>query len=153
MKPKAILCGSFDPLTNGHVDLIQRASNLFDLTVLVAHHPNKHRCMCTQTRVKMIQEVFPECSVEAWSGAVADYAKEHEIGIMVRGIRDEKDLAFEKDLAYWNGQLGQMETVCLLTKPEYAHLSSSAIRELMALGKDISAYVPEVVWKGVKTCD
>ncbi|MDC7246252.1 MAG: pantetheine-phosphate adenylyltransferase [Sphaerochaetaceae bacterium] len=147
---RAILPGTFDPPTNGHINLIERSSKLFGhLDVVVADNIHK-KCLFTATeRLEMLQELvtsLENVDVVIHSGLIVDYAKEHNIDVMVRGVRALVDFGYEFELAMTNKQLyAPLEVVFLPTDPKFFVLRSSAIKEMAAFGADISKMVPENV--------
>ncbi|MFP3767114.1 pantetheine-phosphate adenylyltransferase [Streptococcus sp. TATVAM-FAB35] len=151
-----LVTGSFDPVTNGHLDIIARASRLFDtLYVGIFYNKNKKGLFSIAERKAMLEEAvqaFPNVKVVTAQDSLAvDVARELKAGYLVRGIRDAKDLEYEADLAFYNQHLASdIESVFLLTSPEWLHVSSSRIRELMHFHSDISAFVPESVVKKVE---
>lgn len=148
--------GSFDPITNGHVDMIERASGLFDkLYVGIFFNPNKSGLFTGEERLDLLQRVFEENpKIEVFLASqelVVDCA--HRLGVthIVRGLRNAIDLEYEAGFDYFNRQLApDIETVYLMSKPEYRNISSSQIRELLHYQQDISPYVPEFVSEEVK---
>ena len=146
----AVFPGSFDPVTNGHLDIIHRASRLFDrLLVAVLVHPAKQGFLPLADRVDMIRRAtsgLPNVSVERFSGLLASYAVSSGAQAVIRGLRSSADFAYEAPMAWLNGSLeGEVETLFMLTSPQYAYISSSAVREIAALGGDISRLVPEAL--------
>ncbi|HEL2402082.1 TPA: pantetheine-phosphate adenylyltransferase [Streptococcus suis] len=148
--------GSFDPITNGHLDIIERASGLFDkLYVGVFFNPNKIGLFTGQERLALLQKVFEENEkIEVFLAGqelVVDVARERRVSHIVRGLRNGIDLEYEANFDYFNRQLApELETVYLMSKPEYRNISSSQIRELIHYQQDISPYVPQVVSEEIK---
>ena len=148
---KAVYPGSFDPLTLGHLDIIRRASKNFEqLTVAVLHNHEKSPLFSVEERVNMIKEAvkdIPNVKVDSFSGFLADYAKAHDISVSVRGLRTPSDFEYELPTAQFNRILSQdkVETVFYATSLEYAHLSSSAVREVAKFKGDISGLVPACI--------
>lgn len=148
--------GSFDPMTIGHLDIIERAAKLVDkLVVAVLINPNKRQGLLDHESRKVALEGatkhLPNVEVVCFTGLLIDYAKEINASVVIRGIRSGKDLDMELGMAQINKQLGGgLETIFLMTAPEYACISSSVVRELIAFGGDYSAYVPESVYKQLK---
>ncbi|NQN49796.1 pantetheine-phosphate adenylyltransferase [Streptococcus suis] len=148
--------GSFDPITNGHLDIIKRASGLFDkLYVGIFFNPNKIGLFTGQERLALLQKVFEENEkIEVFLAGqelVVDVARERRVSHIVRGLRNGIDLEYEANFDYFNRQLApDLETVYLMSKPEYRNISSSQIRELIHYQQDISPYVPQVVSKEIK---
>lgn len=150
----AVFPGSFDPMTNGHLDIVRRASRLYDrLLVAVLVHPEKPGRLPLTDRADMIRRVtadLPNVGVEQFSGLLATYAASRGAQTVIRGLRSAADFAYEAPMAWLNGTLeGGVETLFMLTAPQYAHISSSAVREIAALGGDISRLVPEALWAEV----
>lgn len=141
--------GAFDPPTNGHLDIIARGRRLFDeLVVAVGHNPEK-RCLFTpEQRVEMLRELLaetPEVRVDSYTGLTVDYARRIGAAAILRGIRNASDLQFELQLALTNRQVAGVETVFIMPSTEYAFTSSSLIRQVAAMGGDISTLVPAAV--------
>ncbi|MCL2544782.1 MAG: pantetheine-phosphate adenylyltransferase [Clostridia bacterium] len=146
----AVFPGSFDPITNGHLDIIRRASRLFDqLVVAVLVHPTKPGRLPLCARADMIRRAasdLPNVRVEQFSGLLAAYAVSRGAQAVIRGLRSAADFAYEAPMAWLNGSLeGGVETLFMLTSPQYAYISSSAVREIAALGGDISKLVPDAL--------
>ena len=143
--------GTFDPITLGHMDLIQRASRLFDelIIAVVDIQSNKQACLSTQERVRLVKAAtqdFSNIRVESFSGLLITYAKAHGINYVIRGLRNIQDFEYEGQLSGMNKSLmPELETIFLFTDPKYAHISSSTVREVGRLGGDISSFVPEAV--------
>lgn len=149
----AVVPGSFDPITRGHLDVIERAAGIFDeLHVLVVHNPGKTALLPIAQRVSLIQEAIAEAKlpdnilVTSWSvGLLVDYCTDVGASVLVKGIRSEVDVAYETPMAIVNRDLAGVETVFLLPSPEHSHVSSSLVRQVSALGGDVTPYVPPVV--------
>ncbi|HFI0567340.1 TPA: pantetheine-phosphate adenylyltransferase [Streptococcus suis] len=148
--------GSFDPITNGHVDLIERASGLFDkLYVGIFFNPNKISLFTGQERLALLRKVFEgNDKIEVFLAGqelVVDVAHKRQVSHIIRGLRNGIDLEYEANFDYFNRQLApDLETVYLLSKPEYRNISSSQIRELIHYKQDISPYVPLVVSEEIR---
>lgn len=148
---KAIYPGSFDPLTMGHMDLIRRAAAIFDeLTVAVLNNHEKSPLFSVEERVNMIEEAvseLPNVKVDSFSGFLVDYARTYGIQVSIRGLRTPSDFEYELPTAQFNRILskGQVETLFLATGLEYAHLSSSAVREVAKFKGDITGLVPDCI--------
>ena len=148
---KAVYPGSFDPITIGHLDIIRRSAVFFDeLTVAVLHNFNKSSLFSVEERVKMIKEAvseLPNVKVDSFSGFLVDYANTHGIQVSIRGLRTPSDFEYELPTAQFNRILskGQVETLFLATCLEYAHLSSSAVREVAKFKGDITGLVPDCI--------
>jgi pantetheine-phosphate adenylyltransferase len=146
----AIYPGSFDPVTNGHLDLIERASKLFGrVVVTVARNAEKAPMFTLQERVEMLREVtrpFPNVEVDTFDGLLVDYARRLGARVLVRGIRAISDYEYELQMALMNRRLEpQLETVFMLPAVEYSYLSSHLVRELAVLGGSLTGLVPPVV--------
>jgi pantetheine-phosphate adenylyltransferase len=145
----AICPGSFDPITYGHLDIIGRASALYDevvVAVLVNH--TKASLFTVDERMEMIREVtkvFPNVRVDSWSGLLVEYCKAHGIPAIVKGLRAVSDFDYELQMAQMNHQLAGIETVFISTSPQYSFLSSSLVKEIAKYGGDVSGYVPPSV--------
>ena len=151
---RAICSGSFDPVTMGHIDIFERASLMFDeLIVCVFNNVQKKPFLPVEKRTALIEEAvrhLPNVKVDSFSGLVTKYMEDHEAHIIVRGVRSVKDLEYEQNEAYMLRHLDKrLDTVFLLTRPEYSFVSSSGIRELVLFGADIHGLVPECVEKAI----
>ncbi len=149
----AIYPGSFDPMTLGHLDIITRASKMFDhLTVSVLDNKAKNALFSVEERVSILKEAtkdLPNVSVDSFNGLLVDYAKQKDIHVSVRGLRAVTDFEYELQIAQTNRKLsnGSLDTVFLTTSLEYAYLSSSSVKEIAAFHGDISQLVPAFVAK------
>ena len=146
----AIYPGSFDPITNGHLDIIERASHIFDEVVVAVLVNRSKNCLLTcEERVAMIQEVvggLPRVTVESFSGLTADYARLKGANILIRGLRAVSDFDAELRIALTNKKLNpELETVFLMTSSEYLFLSSSTVREIASMGGSTAGMVPESI--------
>ena len=146
----AIYPGSFDPLTNGHLDLIGRGSRLFDhLIVAVLRNTHKQPLFSIEERLVMLREVstpFVNVEVESFKGLLADFAGQRNANAILRGIRAISDYETELQMAHLNRRLRpQTETIFLLASEEYSFISSRMIKEIITLGGDVSQFVPEPV--------
>lgn len=150
MKP-AIYPGSFDPVTYGHLDIIKRASEIFEeLTVSVLDNYKKTPLFSVEERVNILREAtkdLPNVKVESFSGLLVDYAKAKDVHVVIRGLRAITDFEYELQNAQTNVLLskGELDTVFLTTKLEYAYLSSSTVKEIASFKGDISMSVPDFV--------
>ena len=147
---KAVFAGSFDPPTNGHLDIIKRASGLFEsVDVVVSVNPEKKTMFTEEERVQFLQELikpFGNVSVHSYKGIVVNYAKEVGAKVLVRGVRSANDFGYEFELALMNQNLNpDIETVFLQSKEKYAIVKSSSIKQLAQFGGDISRMVPPLV--------
>jgi len=143
----AIYPGSFDPLTNGHLDVVQRATKLFDrLIVAVAASEGKGPLFPLEERVKMVQESvrhLPNVEVDAFEGLLVEYAERCSAVAVVRGLRAVSDFEFEFQLALMNRKLNErIETIFMMPKDTYTFLSSRIVKEIARLGGDVSSFVP-----------
>ena len=143
----AVFPGSFDPVTKGHVDLIYRASKMFDALVLgVLINSSKKPLLTLEERVELLGEVtekMPNVRVEAFEGLLVDFVDKCDADVIVRGLRTANDFEYELPLAQANYKLnGRADTVFLATSPQYSYVSSSAVKELMRYNADISDFVP-----------
>lgn len=143
----AVFPGSFDPVTKGHVDLIYRASKMFDTLVLgVLINSSKKPLLTLEERVELLGEVtekMPNVRVEAFEGLLVDFVDKCDADVIVRGLRTANDFEYELPLAQTNYKLnGRADTVFLATSPQYSYVSSSAVKELMRYNADISDFVP-----------
>ena len=149
----AVVPGSFDPVTLGHLDVIGRAAGIFDeLHVLVVHNPGKTALIPFADRVELIKQSIAESgirgriTVTSWSvGLLVDYVAEVGAAVIVKGIRGEADVAYETPMAIVNRNLAGVETIFLLPDPAHAHVSSSLVRQVASLGGDVSPYGPKAV--------
>lgn len=146
----AVFPGSFDPVTTGHVDLIRRASRMFDrLVVGVLVNSAKQPLFSKEERVAMLREITANqdnIEVSSFEGLLVDFVKEQHADAIVRGLRTPGDFEYELPLAQANHKLSvQADTIFLAYAPEYSYISSSAVRELLRYQADISGYVPETV--------
>jgi pantetheine-phosphate adenylyltransferase len=149
----AVVPGSFDPVTLGHLDVIERAAGLFDqVHVLVVHNPGKTALLPIAQRVTLLEQSIKDAKlagdiiVTSWSmGLLVDYCTDVGASVLVKGIRSQVDVAYETPMAIVNRDLAGVETVFLLPAPEHAHVSSSLVRQVASLGGDVSPYVPRCV--------
>src|SRR5882672_10506770 len=137
----AVFPGQFDPITNGHLDVIRRGVSLFDeLIVGVGTNPDKREMFSLEERVVMIRELLediPAVRVESFTGLTVDFVRAHKATAILRGIRDVSDLRYEFQLAMANRAVGGIETVFIMAGDQYALTSSSLIRQIVALGGDL----------------
>lgn len=151
---KAVFAGSFDPPTNGHLDIISRAAKLFEkVDVVVSVNPDKKYMFTQEERVSMLKELvssIKNASVHAYTGLIVNYAKQNNAKVLVRGVRSSNDFAYEFELALMNQNLNpEIETVLLQSKEKFAIVKSSSIKELAKFGGDISRMVPPLVEKAL----
>jgi len=146
----AVVPGSFDPPTLGHLDVIRRAAALYDqLHVLVVHNPGKEAMLPIAQRLALLEQSVEESGIQgdvvvaSWSvGLLVDYATDVGAGVLVKGIRSQVDVAYETPMAIVNRHLAHIETVFLLPDPAHALVSSSLVRQVSSLGGDVSPFVP-----------
>lgn len=147
--------GSFDPITNGHIDIIKRAAKLTDkLIVAVLKNNEKNALFTADERVKMIKESIkkiPNVYVESFDGLLVDFAKKKKANVIIRGLREMTDFEYELKMAQTNRALYEnIETIFLITSPEYAYVSSSIVREVASFGGDVSKFVTKNIEKETK---
>ena len=152
---KAVFPGSFDPMTNGHINIIQRAAKLFDeIDVVIAVNDDKKYLFSTEERLSLVQELimpFRNVSVHTWDGLIVEYAKQTGAKVLIRGIRNMNDFSYEFDLSLMNHNLNpEVETLYIPIDQKFLLLKSSAIKELAKLGGDVSGMVPENVKKALE---
>ena len=154
--PKTVLYpGSFDPITNGHLDIIYRAASMFErVIVAVAHDTEKRPAFSVAERVALVREAvrdLPHVTVEDFRGLLVKYARRKKVRVVVRGLRAVSDFEFEFQLALMNRKLEpRVETIFLMPKDEYIFISSRMVREIAALGGDVSDFVPPAVKEALK---
>ena len=153
MSRTALFAGTFDPITIGHEDILRRAMPLFDhITVAVGNNIGKRPPLFDLgTRLRWVEMTFgdsPKISADTYATATIDYCTEHGIKYLIRGIRNPNDLVYEQEIALLNKRLApEVETIFLLSNPLHCDVSSSAVREFVAFGKDASALLPEAIRK------
>ena len=144
----AIFPGSFDPFTIGHASIVRRGLEMFDKIVIgVGYNTNKRSFLTPEERVAAIEKVYASearVKVVAYDDLTADLARREQARFVLRGIRSVKDFEYERDIAGINHRLSGVETVVLFTEPHYADISSTIVRELLAFGKDVSEFLPQV---------
>jgi pantetheine-phosphate adenylyltransferase len=147
--PVAIYPGSFDPLTNGHLSLIQRGLQMFDrLIVAIAVNPKKVPLFSLEERHELIREACqdPRVEVDSFQGLLVEYAKKRNVNVLIRGLRAVSDFEYEFQLANMNRKLAPgIETVFMMTGEDYFYISSQLVREVASLGGDVTGLVPENV--------
>ena len=142
-----LVTGSFDPITVGHLDIIERASKIFDrITVVVAHNEEKKYMFSPSQRLDIAKAAIkdlPNADAVLWDGYVADYAAEQGASAFVRGIRNEKDVSYEQNMADINYSKCGVDTVMLFANPKYNGVSSTQVRSAILKGEDINKFVPD----------
>jgi pantetheine-phosphate adenylyltransferase len=149
----AVVPGSFDPVTLGHLDVIERAAGIFDqVHVLVVHNPAKTALLPVAQRVALIEKSILDARIDgdiivtSWSvGLLVDYCTDVGATVIVKGIRSQVDVAYETPMAIVNRNLAGVETIFMLPDPAHAHVSSSLVRQVASLGGDVAPYVPRAV--------
>jgi len=148
---RAVFPGSFDPITNGHLDVICRSVNIFDeLIVGVGDSPGKEALFTGEERVEMIEELvgdMPEVKVERYTGLTVEYVKSKQADVIVRGLRNLTDVQYEFQLAMTNRAVSGIETVFVMTSEKYGFTSSTLIREVGRFGGDVSGLLPKTVYE------
>ena len=150
MERTALYAGSFDPLSNGHLNIIERASKMYDsLTIGVVANVSKSPMFTLEQRVNIVEEAtkhIPNVKVDSFSGLLADYVNENKFSVLVRGLRSVSDFDYEVQMAQMNAKLFKnTETVFLMTDPKNSYISSTLIKEVATLGGDVSQLVPGCV--------
>ena len=152
---KVVCPGSFDPITFGHLDIIERASKIFDEVVIaVLVNKTKTTLFSVDERIEMIKEVtkkFKNVSVDSWSGLLVEYCANNNISMIVKGLRAVSDFDYELQMSQINLQLKGIETIFMSTSPVHSFLSSSLVKEIANYGGDVSNYVPAEILSRLKT--
>lgn len=151
----ALYAGSFDPFTNGHLDIVKRALKIFDeLTIVVAISPSKKPFLEKEIRVSLLEEIFkdePRVKIDSWDGLLVDYAKNNNINSVVRGLRPTGDFEIEFQMASMNRKLVKdIETVFLMTGENLYYISSSLVKEVFSHGGDVKDFVPKEIHEELK---
>jgi pantetheine-phosphate adenylyltransferase len=148
---RAVFPGSFDPITNGHLDVVKRGMRLFDeLVIAVGRSPIKNQLFTPQERVEMIAELvqgWPGVKVESFEGLTVEYARNRQASVILRGLRSLTDVQYEFQLAMTNRAVAGIETIFIMTSEQYGFTSSTLIREIASLGGDLSNLIPPNVYK------
>ncbi len=151
---KAIFPGSFDPITVGHIDVIERAIPLFDeIIIAIGTNSTKKYMFSLEERTLFIKEAFkahPSISVKTYEGLTINFCKEENANFLLRGLRNPADFEFEKGIAQTNRKLSGIETVFLLTSAETSFISSSIVRDLIKNGGDVTMFTPDIITKNLK---
>ena len=146
---RAVCPGSFDPVTNGHLDIVERAASLFDeVVVAVGVNPSKHRLFTDDERLDMLRRAvghLPNVSVESFSGLLTTFCADRGVHAIVKGLRAVSDFDYELQMAQMNASLTDIETVFVPTSPAWSFLASSLVKEVASYGGDVSALVPDFV--------
>lgn len=154
--PRRAVCpGSFDPVTNGHLDIFQRAAAQFDeVIVLVTGNPEKKSGLFSiDERKELIREVtghIPNLAVDHWGGLLVDYTTEHDVGVLVKGLRSSLDYGYEQPMAQMNRRLSGVDTFFVMTDEKFGYVSSSLCKEVVKYGGDVTGLVPESVVAAMK---
>jgi len=153
---RAIYAGSFDPMTFGHVDVVERAARLFpEVHIAVGRHPTRNPLFSVEERVGLMEMVcgtMKNVVVASFDGLLVDYAREVGAGVIVRGLRVGADFEYELQIAQANADLAsELETIFLPTRANYGFVSASLVREIARHGGDVSRYAPEPVCRALKT--
>lgn len=151
----ALYAGSFDPFTNGHLDIVKRALKIFDeLTIVVAISPSKKPFLEKEMRVTLLEKIFkdePRVKIDSWDGLLVDYAKNNNINSVVRGLRPTGDFEIEFQMASMNRKLVKdIETVFLMTGENLYYISSSLVKEVFSHGGDVEDFVPREIFEQLK---
>ncbi|AOS65264.1 pantetheine-phosphate adenylyltransferase [Actinoalloteichus hymeniacidonis] len=146
---RAVYPGSYDPVTNGHLDIIERAAGQFDeVVVAVLINKSKKSLFTVEERLETLREVvtaWPNVRVDSWHGLLVDYCRTHEIQAIVKGLRAVSDFDYELQMAQMNQRLSGVETLFMAANPVYSFLASSLVKEIATYGGDVSALVPAAV--------
>jgi len=151
---KVLIPGSFDPPTNGHIDVITRCSKVFDeVLVGVVVNPSKESLFSTDIRSEMLSEIFDKkknISVKSFEGLLVDFAKKNNVNAIVKGLRAMTDFDYEFQMAQMNFNLADFETIFIPASPEYGYVSSSLVKEIHSYGGDVNELVPDNVLRRLK---
>ncbi|HEX4704190.1 MAG TPA: pantetheine-phosphate adenylyltransferase [Pseudonocardiaceae bacterium] len=146
---RAVYPGSYDPVTNGHIDIVERAAGLFDEVIVAVLVNNKKKGLFTvDERIEMLRAVtthLPGVRVDSWHGLLVEYCRQHEVSVIVKGLRAVSDFDYELQMAQMNQQLSGVETLFMPTNPLWSFLSSSLVKEVAAYGGDVAHLVPDLV--------
>ncbi|MGY1739838.1 MULTISPECIES: pantetheine-phosphate adenylyltransferase [unclassified Blastococcus] len=146
---RAVCPGSFDPVTNGHVDVISRAAGLYDeLVVAVLVNPGKAGLFSVEERMELLRDAcadLPNVVVDSFHGLLVDYCRAHDVPVIVKGLRAVGDFEYELQMAQMNRELAGIETLFVPTAPQVGHLSSSLVKQIATFGGDVSRLVPKAV--------
>jgi len=146
---RAVYPGSYDPVTNGHIDIVERATGLFDeVIVAVLVNKTKKGMFTVDERIDMLREVtghLPTVRVDSWHGLLVDYCRQHDVNAIVKGLRAVSDFEYEMEMAQMNYRLAEIETLFMTANPLWSFLRSSLVKEIAKYGGDVSSLVPEPV--------
>ncbi len=148
MKRRAVFPGSFDPITIGHFNIVERAKQLFDqIVIAIGINESKKYYHPLEERVNYLKALYkndPQIEINAYSGLTVDFCKTEDANFIVRGLRSTTDFEYEKNIALFNRQLNpSIETIFLMSAPEYSHISSSIVREILKHGGDAERFIPK----------
>ncbi len=154
-KKRALYAGTFDPFTNGHLDIVQRAITIFDeVVILVAVSPNKKPFLSSEQRVNVLRKLFahePKVKVDSWTGLIVEYARLNKITSVVRGLRPTGDFEIEFQMASMNRKINpDCDTVFLMTSEKLYYISSSLVKEVFTHQGDVTPFVPPLVHEELK---
>ena len=151
----AVVAGSFDPVTVGHLDIIKRAANIFDKIIVgVLDNSEKSYLFDKNARLALMKEAvldIPNAKAYYYDGLLIDFVKMHNASVIVKGIRNERDLAFEKKMAEYNYKNGGIETLFFFANDEYANVSSTLVRDLLKKGENVAPLLPEKAYIKLKS--
>lgn len=151
---RAVFPGSFDPLTLGHTDIINRALKLFDeIIIAIGNNASKNYMFSLEQRIKFIESTYSgekKIKVDTYEGLTVEYCKKVNSAFILRGLRNPADFEFEKAIAHTNRRLSQIETVFLLTSANTSYISSSIVRDILRYKGDVTLFVPEAVNENIK---
>ena len=154
---RAVCPGSFDPVTNGHLDIIDRASRLYDeIIVAIFVNQAKSNLFSVDERREMLveaTEVYPNVRIDTFQGLVVDYCRANDVPVIVKGLRAVSDFDYELQMAQMNRGLAGIDTLFMPTNPEYSFLASSLVKDIARWGGDVSALVPPLVLKRLRNID
>jgi pantetheine-phosphate adenylyltransferase len=151
MKPSiCVYPGSFDPVTRGHLDIIRRACEVFsEVRVAVLDNPDKSKAFSVEERIAMLKKTcahLPNVQIDSFSGLLVDYMRKTGSGVVLRGLRSAGDFESEFQMAQMNSQLSDtVESLFMMTSPDYAYISSSIVKQIASFGGDVSAFVPNCI--------
>ena len=144
---KAVFPGSFDPITIGHLDIVERAIKVFDeIIIAVGDNTNKKYMFPKEKRVEFVKQTFynyDKVKIESYDGLTVDFCRKNNIEFMIRGLRNPADFEFEKSIALTNREMTDIETIFLLTSPENSFISSSIVRDLIRNNGDYKLFIPK----------